>query len=353
MRFKKFSGQILLEILIAVALFSLAAFSVAPVLTDVINVVIDGMEKQKAVYLGIEGLEAIRAIIRENFDKLESGDYFLKVSNWSWELSKEIQRENGFLRQINIKEHENLEEIKKVKIKVEKSEKILFDILQYFGKTKNFALELSSSSYLIGQPNPWQGLAYTILFWVKPKNLFQAEGAGLFANQDTSQSPQGSNYLQIEFDGASNYQIRIGENTFLIGPTLNKWDQLAITWNGTNLNTYYNGEESVSQILPPEEGKTDFKNYLLGVSSDKTKSFEGVYKNLMIFERALTQEEIFDLFSGKLPSLEGLKLYWKINEGEGNLVEDFGPFNVSGEITGQPLWRKILTLSSWKQVADF
>lgn len=358
MKHKGCSGQIILDVLISTALFSLVGFSIATVLKDITNVLINGMEKQRAVYLAKEGLEGVGAINEDNFDELKSGNYGLKIINGEWELSKENQKENGFLRQINIENAKDFEETKKVNVKIQ-WEKPQFgnenslDFSKYYTNPKTSALELNLSSYLTGDPAPWQGSAYTIIFSIKPKNLSQPKGAGLFANQYTSQGKKAPQLLQIESDGSSNYQLRMGENTFLIGPIQDKWTQLAITWNGNNLKIYYNGDNVTSQILSPNEGSKEFKNYLLGISSDKTKGFDGIYKNLMIFERPLSEKEISGLFSGKIPSLEGLKLYWKMNEGKGNSVRDFGPFNVSGKIVGSPLWKEILTLSSWKEVADF
>jgi hypothetical protein len=355
MKFKNSSGQIILEALISVALFSLVAFSVALVLRDSLDVLINEMKRQKAVYLAREGMEAIWAIAKDEFEKLESGIYGLKISSGKWELIKEQQSENGFFREIIIEDEKNFEEVKEVKVKIkwqnpQLNKEDFVSLSGYFVNQKTFGLQLNSSSYLISSPTPWQSLSYTILLSILPKNLSPSKGAGLFANQ-TASPEEGSNLLQIESDENLNYQLRIGQDTFLIGPILNKWTQLIITYDGENLKTYYNGKERVSQVLPERE--IEFQSYLLGISADQTKSFEGIYKNLMIFDRALNQKEISDLFSGKIPSLEGLRLYWKMNEGEGNLVKDYSPFNVSGNITSQPLWKEILNLSSWKRVADF
>ncbi len=358
MKFKKSSGQILLEILISVALFTFLAFSVAPALRDITNVLVGDIKRQRAVYLGREGLEAVRAIAEADFSKLREGNHGLNISNWSWEFLGKSDRESDFIRQINIKDQKAFEELKRASVRIEWEEALFknqnFSILyQYFVNPEIFAIELNLNSYLMGQPIPWQALSYTILLSVKPGEIIQEEGATLFGSQDISQVVEFTQFLQIEIDGAANYQIRIGENTFLIGPVSNRWSQLAVTWNGLNLKTFYNGQKTTSQILSPEKGNIAFKNYLLGISGDRRKSFKGVYKNLMIFERALSSKEVSDLFSGRRPSLEGLKLYWRMEKGEGSLVKDFGPFNVFGNITGQPVWREILNLFSWEKVADF
>ena len=350
-------GQVTIEIIIASAIFSLLALSIAPVIKDISNTLVNGTKKQEAVYLAQEGLEAVQAIAQNNFSELKKGSYGIKALNGRWELLEKNQKENGFWRQINIENYAPFEKTKDVQAKIEWArpqfkENGYFALSEIVPNPNIFALNLNSSSYLIGNPSPWQGKAYTIILSVKPKSVSQKKGAGLFANQDASQGKPAQS-LQIESDGNSNYQLRIGKNTFLIGSILDRWTQLIITWDGSVLKTYYNGKKIISQNLPSEQGNTLFKAYLLGTSSEKTKNFAGLYKNLIIFKRALNKEEALDIFSGKLPSLEGLELYWKMDEGKENLVKDYGPFNVSGNIVGQPLWTKILTLSSFKEVGNF
>lgn len=357
MKIKKLFGQIVIEVLISIALFSLVAFSIVTVLKDITSVLIGGINKMKATYLAKEGMEGILAILQENFQELKEGIWDLEASEGKWKFSEEIKEKNGFLRKIFIENLENLKELKKVGVEInwvnfenQKEEKISFS--KYLTNLKDYILELNSSSYLSATPNQWSGQNYTIVFSVKPKMLSQLEGAGLFASQDTSEFSPSGLVLQIEFDGISNYQVKIGENTFLIGPIKENWTQLAVTWDGNEFKTYYDGKLQSSQILSLEE-EVEFKDYILGISSDKTKSFIGFYKNLMIFGRALNEEEIANLFSGNFPSLEGLRLFWKINEGEGNIVTDYSPSNISGSISGLPYWENFLNINSFEEVADF
>jgi len=358
MKINKSFGQIVIEVLISIALFSLVAFSIATVLKDVISVLIGGVSKIRATYLTEEGLEGVWAILQENFDELEEGIWDLKISGGKWELSEEIEEKEGFLRKIFIEDVEELKELKKVKVELkwknpESKKEENVSLSEYFTNLKDHVLELNSATYLRGTPPPWTGQNYTVIFSIKPKFLSQLEGAGLFASQDTSESSPSTPFLEIEFDGISSYQVKIGEKTIFIGPVEEKWSQLAVTWNGTEFKTYYNGQLQVSQILSPEEGEIEFRDYILGISSDRTVGFAGFYKNLMIFERTLNDEEIANLFSGNIPSLEGLKLFWKINEGEGNTIKDYSLSNVSGTITGLPLWEDFLTIISFEEAVNF
>lgn len=348
-------GQIIIEVLAAVALFSVLAFSIAVIAKEIFLVSIQSQKKEKAIYLAQELMEAIRSIGEENFEKLKEGIYTLEFKEGQWELSNE-KSSGEFSHQVSIKNRDDLGKIKEIKVEVfwqepESQEKQSFSLSEFFTASKIFVLELNSLSYLKGIPEAWSASEYTVLLSIKPKDLSQLQqGSGIFASQDLSENPESQTYLQIEYN-EGNYQLRLGEETFLVGPVLEKWSQLAIVRQGELLKIYYDGKETFSGALGSKE-KQDFSIYLLGTCATKTKSFAGFYKNLIIFNRALSFEEISSLFSGKPISFEGLKLYWKMEEGEGGTVKDYSLFGVNGEIVGTPFWKKI-QISSWREVGEF
>jgi len=354
MKFKKNSGQIIIEVLFSVALFSLVAFSVAVILKDGLEVLTLGMEKQRAIYLAKEGMEALESIAKDNFEQLKDGSFFLEFLGGNWEISDKEEKIEKFSRKINLEGEKDFEELKKGEVKIEWESPLIYgknslSLFKYFVNPKTFALELDSQSYVIGEPSPWEGQNYSIFLSLFPKTALQENGAGLFASKEEA----GNTLLQIESDGNLNYQLRIGNKTFLIGEIKEKWTQIGITFDGSYLRIYYDGKESSSQSLSLDEGRVEFSRYLLGTSFNKQKGFSGIYKNLIIFDRSLNQNEISDLFSGKIPSSDGLRLYWKMVEGEGDSIKDFSSYNVSGKITGQILWKKIFNFSVWKEVGDF
>jgi len=359
MKFCNSAGQIILEVLISVALFALVAFSIATVLRSAPEVLINDIQKGRALYLAREALEAVKAIAQDDFTQLQNGKYALTASEGKWMLTNDEGKEGEFYRQVYIQDYDKDKEIKKISAKVKWSlpyfqKENVLTLNLYLTNTNIFGLQLGSpNNYLIANIVPWEASSYTVVLWVKPLATNQPEGSSLFANQNVNQLQNLLGFLQIEIDANSNYQVNLGNFSLTIGPIENKWSQLAVTWDGATLRTYYNGEEKSSQSLNKNDGDKSFSAYLVGTSADKTKGFLGIYKNLMVFDRALTSKEIRNLFSGDLPSLEGLRLYWKMNEGEGNLVQDFSPFDIAGEIIGQPLWRNILEIKTWEEVADF
>ena len=247
---KKQKGQIILEVLISIALFSLVALSIAVIARDIVDVAIREMRKIESFYLAREGIEAIRAIGRADFEKLKNGIVGVEEINGQWEITRGVQKIRDFFRKITI-ENSPFEETKKIKVEVSFKDKNFkpensVTLSGYLANKKIFALELNSSSYLKGDPIPWQASSWTIVFFVKPKTLSQIEGASLFANQDTSQNPQETGFLQIEFDGNADYQVKINDNTFRFGNIQDKWTFLAIVWDGGNFKTYIDGKNTLS-----------------------------------------------------------------------------------------------------------
>lgn len=353
---KQFSGQIIIEVLIGVALFALVGFSVATISRDIVDVLVEGLKRQQAVYLAKEGLEAIYAIASQDFSLLPEGDNWgLKILNNKWVLVNEKEKIGEFERYIRIQDISSFLEMKKIQVNLE-WESPLFSrprkvsLSQYFVNPLDFTLKLTSPSFITAQISPWSASSYTIIFWVKPTTLAQEDGAVLFANAQTSQIPS---FLGIEFNETGHYQLRLKEKTFIIGEAKDKWVQIGISWDGANLATYLDGNQTSLETLSLEEGNIEFQNYLLGAPLDQKKGFEGYYKNFMVFGRALNKEEILNLFLGELPSQEELRVYWKINEGDGRIIKDYSKFNVQGTITGTPLWEKFLNLLEYEEVADF
>eukprot|EP00026_Physarum_polycephalum_P004902 Phypoly_transcript_04927.p1 GENE.Phypoly_transcript_04927~~Phypoly_transcript_04927.p1 ORF type:complete len:647 (+),score=65.01 Phypoly_transcript_04927:85-2025(+) len=67
--------------------------------------------------------------------------------------------------------------------------------------------------------------------------------------------------------------------------------------------------------------------------------FDGVIDEISIWDRALTQKEIFDyMFLRPYGNVENLVAWWNFNEGKGDTVHDVGPNGLHGRIFGSPTW---------------
>ena len=98
-----------------------------------------------------------------------------------------------------------------------------------------------------------------------------------------------------------------------------------VTWNNKTLNVYVNGE-LVKEIVASNYTyfESDKCYSTIGAPSFANENyFNGVIRELKIFSKCLTTEEVEE-YSNKALSLstEGLKHYWKMSEGEGNLLVD-------------------------------
>lgn len=98
----KKEGFSLVEVLLSISLFIFLSLGLISGLTFAVqsNYIIGN--KSKALYLLDEGMEAVRAIRDEDFNKLEDGIYGLDSSGTSWELVSSVDAIDGFSRLILI-----------------------------------------------------------------------------------------------------------------------------------------------------------------------------------------------------------------------------------------------------------
>ena len=80
-------GQSLIEILFALALFTIGVVTVGYVLFDAFDSFRYGVEASQARYIAIEGIEAVRSIRDTDSDQLQEGTYGLAHIDGYWELS--------------------------------------------------------------------------------------------------------------------------------------------------------------------------------------------------------------------------------------------------------------------------
>ena len=74
--------------------------------------------------------------------------------------------------------------------------------------------------------------------------------------------------------------------------SLDKWHHIAVVWDGTEMFAYVDGSLSgptAPQVLNPANPSTGL---FLGMRADGRRSFDGVMDSVMMFDRALSAEEI-------------------------------------------------------------
>jgi len=110
---------------------------------------------------------------------------------------------------------------------------------------------------------------------------------------------------------------------------LNTWQHVAASYDGTtdDLKIYLNGiEQSLTQTAPPSGVLDDnlTADLVMGNSSAMDDTFEGVIDEARIWNIVRTPGEIqanmFQYLNGNEPGLVG---YWRMNEGNGQFIDDF------------------------------
>lgn len=142
--------------------------------------------------------------------------------------------------------------------------------------------------------------------------------------------------------GASNIgnrqaDLTLANNNIIIKP--NQWNLISVTCDGTKTgqNTeiayrlYINGE-LVSEKAPSKRfGPTSSQRFKVGYTltgmqfgmSSSSYYFDGLISEIRMWKKCLTEEEIrANLREVKSPSSTEMYAYWKLDEGEGNILKD-------------------------------
>lgn len=104
----------------------------------------------------------------------------------------------------------------------------------------------------------------------------------------------------------------------------NNWYMLSLVYDGASMKMYVNGvpEEKVGT----GDGTTTFQRFELGMSwgggYPASQLFNGRIAEVRVWDRAISVNEMKLGFCGVDTSSEGLRAYWKFNEGEGYIFHD-------------------------------
>ena len=116
--------------------------------------------------------------------------------------------------------------------------------------------------------------------------------------------------------------------------TLNTWHHIAVTFNSESLILYVNGEERdnvpVTGLITNNDG-----NLWIGRYHNYENHFNGLIDEIVIWNTALSQEQIQDNMHAQLSGLEeGLVAYWNFDDGEGSVLTDLTTNSNDGTIYG-------------------
>lgn len=104
----------------------------------------------------------------------------------------------------------------------------------------------------------------------------------------------------------------------------NTWYLLSIVWDGSNLLFYVNGVLDNSMTGKNPDG-INFQRFEMGMSwggYNTRQFFSHRFCEFRVWDRALSASEILGGLCGVAANSDGLKAYWKFNEGEGHIFKD-------------------------------
>lgn len=137
------------------------------------------------------------------------------------------------------------------------------------------------------------------------------------------------------------FQAKVGDNKPQSGTALTakKWYHLAFVYDGTNLMFYINGELDMTTGYgtPGEIFRIDEVTFANGVHNNYV--LKGMVSELRVWSVARKAGEIANNMYTVDPATEGLEIYWKCNEGEGNIMKDSSPNGRDGVMKSAPTWK--------------
>lgn len=117
----------------------------------------------------------------------------------------------------------------------------------------------------------------------------------------------------------------------------NEWVHLAVTVGEGKIVLYQNGENVGEGDVPGDFKPVDFgeiynapnngqtQRFSLGYAYEGNRDFDGLMSEVRIWNRALGEDEIkaSNHFYSVPANSEGLVAYWKLDDGEGDIVKDY------------------------------
>lgn len=125
------------------------------------------------------------------------------------------------------------------------------------------------------------------------------------------------NQIQVAGDGV--------ETTVPTELATGKWYHLAAVFDGKTVKIYVNGKLEISKATSAswidlrDEAKS--RGFYIG-RSEGGRPLYGAISEVRVWTKALTEKEIVNNMCGVNPLTDGLFAYWRINEGEGNIIHD-------------------------------
>ena len=135
---------------------------------------------------------------------------------------------------------------------------------------------------------------FTLHAWVRTPDRFQPASSGILS---TGVPGLPATSFQLDLDGIGNYQLTAGDSMepWLIGPAVDFFQHLAVTFDGATLAVYLNGQLVQSDVWTGSPA-LGFDNLIVGLDRDGVNPFTGVVDEVQVLNHALTAADVLQAF---------------------------------------------------------
>jgi patatin-like phospholipase/acyl hydrolase len=187
---------------------------------------------------------------------------------------------------------------------------------------------------------------FTVSGWVNPhhltkqattygtRNVFFARSSDRYSdNFEVGVSPTGNLDIYID-EQFSKFIKTLGNGELTIG----KWHFFAIVFNQGDLTVYLDHNQYIEYFTGSALNKAT-SPITLGGTLHNDIHFSGQLAHISVWNYSCNQEQIQNIRSGLIVGdEEGLVAYWKLDEGEGKIVNNHTGNTYQGDLCGNPNW---------------
>lgn len=134
--------------------------------------------------------------------------------------------------------------------------------------------------------------------------------------------------------------VQIQTHETYLNPTysfdINKWQHLAVTYNGSKYRIYINGKDGGSKDVAP--GPVIFGNVNWFSADTWWSGCKILISEARIWSVCRSEVQIQNNMNVTSPKSPGLEAYWKFNEGKGNVFEDYTGKGHTVTTPNTPVW---------------
>ncbi|MDD4876785.1 MAG: LamG domain-containing protein, partial [Dehalococcoidales bacterium] len=206
----------------------------------------------------------------------------------------------------------------------------------FFGNTRSEPWDIGAVEYV---PSIVTSAGFfTVSAWVKPTTAIATKAIAVKNNEirlvtDSSGKPV------CQIHNGTAWQTAV---TSTVALTLNAWQYVACTYDGTNLKVFVNGISQGSQALTENPADT-INVWQLGKDAGSTYGyFQGVMDDVQIYNYARTPKQIMEDMNAGHPAVGSpvgsYTGYWPMDEGNGSTTYDKSLSKNNGTLTGGVQW---------------